>query len=777
MKRKAASPTAGATRTTQTQPFRRQPQVSCDSCRRKKLKCDRGQPCGSCRTRGIACTTPSTSAPGIRHDINTQAAAHSLAGIAGAAESGGVSIHSILARVAALEQTVYRNTSNSTGTPAVYASSHPTPVASNASSYNSPSSHSLLDHERRQEAKFLDSAIDRSNKADQHEVVQAGMHFQVATSSSRPVHKTSTPKYRVYSSGRSHSDQPGTTWLMSREEALALLQDFVDNAYHLLHVLHIDTMHLLINEVYTQIEAGRSLSVNPAHAALIFSIAATTAFFWDARVLCQHNFESDEAAQQASLAWRCSALDLLATVQQSGAMSLEAAQAYTIVAYLYYNVDGQSAQFRLLHASSVAACREISLHLVDVPGSDSADDAATKEIKRRLWWHVAATDWMLGQNGGPLDGTYTIHPRHMRVAKPRNLNDGDLAVAVHGLTHPPEMPTQMSCFLQRIELAEVCRAVVDGYLPGESEISDYGQALALDQLFEQILVNTPQSLALHTPVPPEAPRLLCLHRATIQLGFYSRRARLHRPFLMRKDEDGRPGDPRYQRSREICTQSARTVLYISMALLAKSLSEPPNPQQPIPQILNHAGHEQCPGSPVHRLGLVIYHLFTACAVLALDSSIRTSRNEEQTGSQAADNEVQDALTCSCHLLAAAGKESAVAADLVRGLTGVLKRYRIKIKGAEKWSGGNAPEPQHDSSINEGQPPIDSTGKEIGDTGVMENGVIDAGDVHQLMHTGDAGDGFGLDHLWDDFLSAGLMSEDWDQIVTGLDSYCSTTQFG
>lgn len=34
---------------------RRQPQTSCDSCRRRKLKCDRRQPCSSCVARGLLC--------------------------------------------------------------------------------------------------------------------------------------------------------------------------------------------------------------------------------------------------------------------------------------------------------------------------------------------------------------------------------------------------------------------------------------------------------------------------------------------------------------------------------------------------------------------------------------------------------------------------------------------------------------------------------------------------------------------------------------------------
>ncbi|KAK8041641.1 hypothetical protein PG993_006164 [Apiospora rasikravindrae] len=737
-----------------TQPSRRQPQVSCDSCRRKKLKCDRGQPCGSCRTRAIACTTPSTPGTCTRDDINGQTTHPPSLATAASAESDAT-IKSLLARVAVLEQTVYRGGA----APAAYSSSHPTPAAANGSSYNTPSPHSALDNERRQEAKFLDSAIDRSKWVD-----QAGAHkvmdFRITTPHS--MSNDSHAKYE-FSSGI-HSGQQGLTWLMSRKEALALFHDFIDNAYHLLHILHMDATRLIINQFYDQIERDSAPRVSPDHAALILGIAATTAFFWDARVPCQHTFESEKAAQQASLTWRLSALDLLGVVQKSGIASLEAAQAYAIIAYLYYNVDGQSAQFRFLHASSVAACREISMHLVDGPGSsDSVDDAATREAKRRLWWHVTATDWLLAQCGGPLDGTYKIHPRQMSVKKPRNLNDSDLALAVDGLTHPPEVPTQMSCFLQRLQLAEACRAVVDGYLPGQAEISDYEQVLALDQFFEDILVTSPPCLALHAPVPPGAPRLLCLQRATVHLGFHSRRARLHRPFLMRKDADGRPGDARFHRSREICIQSARTVLEISMALLEKSLSEPPDTQPRMPHILNHSNHEQCPGSPVHRLGIVINHLFTACAILALDSSVRMSRTGEQT-SQAADGDIQDALTCSCRLLAAAGKESPVAADLVRGLTGVLRRYRIKVKGIEKWSEGSGAEPQNfDKSSNDT------------DRAILENDIGAGNSTH--LENSDTVENFGLDNLWDDFLGSELVSEDWEQIVTGLDSYYNMPQFG
>ncbi|KAJ5287836.1 hypothetical protein N7478_003522 [Penicillium angulare] len=48
---------------------RDKPQLSCNLCRRRKLKCDRNQPCGSCRHRGLSlsCTYPQSTTSETRH--------------------------------------------------------------------------------------------------------------------------------------------------------------------------------------------------------------------------------------------------------------------------------------------------------------------------------------------------------------------------------------------------------------------------------------------------------------------------------------------------------------------------------------------------------------------------------------------------------------------------------------------------------------------------------------------------------------------------------------
>ncbi len=73
-----------------------------------------------------------------------------------------------------------------------------------------------------------------------------------------------------------------------------------------------------------------------------------------------------------------------------------------LLADLIYNTEALSFRFRYMQNCAVAVARELSLHLVDSPSRPRPaaaaayprdDDATTREIKRRIWWHLASTDW------------------------------------------------------------------------------------------------------------------------------------------------------------------------------------------------------------------------------------------------------------------------------------------------------------------------------------------------------------------------------------------------
>ncbi|KAK4149953.1 hypothetical protein C8A00DRAFT_18443, partial [Chaetomidium leptoderma] len=471
----------------------------------------------------------------------------------------------------------------------------------------------------------------------------------------------------------------------------SLLQDYLDHVYPLLPIIHGPTSRDLIRKFYDGLSCGEQLP--PHTTALILGMSAISAYFWQPDTGHHSRFASAREAAEISLLWRDWASDILANAPpEPGAGTLEGVQAWTLMSFMVQNVEGCSSRSRILHNRALTAARELLIYLVDSPRSDRSEDRVTRELKRRIWWHIAATDWLLGFMGGPTEGTYSVQLRHMSVNYPRNMNDNDIGTFDDSTNAPVNLSTQMS-LLQRIRIGEIIRAVLDASHPGgpDVDITDYSQILALDHLFEQAFIDLPPFFQSQgTTLPPKKLDTLELQRVIIQLGLLSRRARLHRPFLLHQSRY----EPRHQRSREICLQSARAVVALSISILQSSLN--------LDQTTTAASTPTKPGGglSVHRLGLIINHLSTACTVLAIfyaganSSGSSSSSNPPPQGSAVAGpppkesttttttatataDDVSDELAQACRVLGALGAESPVAADLLRNLVGLLNRYRVQ----------------------------------------------------------------------------------------------------
>lgn len=624
--------------------------------------------------------------------------------------------------------------------------SKPSRRRSLASSTRHPHLRRFTDNERQQTARFLDSTFTQNglnvtlpfNKVDYH--VANVSHFPKTPASTTP---GLTPP--IDSEGRL------STWLMTQEEALLLLQDFLDNPFHLLPILHPTAARSMIVNFYCVLSRGGD--PNPAHAALILGIAATSAFFFTEGSKASGTFESLEEATHTAIAWFNSSLNILEKSHANTCGCLEEVQARSVLAYLVYNMEGCSARFRFLHGCSLSSAREMSLHLIDSPSSEQRDDEATKEIKRRVWWHITATDWMLGLMGGPTDGTYNVQPRQMNVKEPRNINDDEASLSNEAISMPSDTSTSMSCFIRRIQLAGIARSIIDARAPGipDAEITDYEHVLELDRLFEDAIVDFPPFLRPDGPIPETAPPYLSLQRDVVLLGFLSRRARLHRPFLLHDKQDAQ-----YQSSREICLSSARTVLAIATRLLKVSQT-----REPVQTLSSRA--IGC------RLGCVIGHMFMACTILALHSGGVSSRGGLGYGKESwlvseASAKMHAEVVQACRTLALAGKESVIAAQLVQNLTGVLRRYRVQ--GVDDAASSEAEDDR--VSIDAGSSTDDPEAvaaaglRTVSDDGLStENSSLTGEDV------------LGLDSLWNDLLGD-ANSFGWDQLFAGLDSYCGPT---
>ena len=508
-------------------------------------------------------------------------------------------------------------------------------------------------------------------------------------------------------------------WLPSKEGALALLDDYIQGHNLFLGIIDPQATRELVEYVYAELPQGKKIRL--AEVALVLSIAATSAFFWEKDDDgLQYRFSSKFDAANWSVFWRNSTWDLLDQLRRDVTGSLEELQATCLLATLISQIEGCPSRYRRLQGNALTIAREMSLHVLDAPNSpipwdrhpdqDSPMDwhnvgesEAVREIKRRIWWHLAGTDWLLSVMGGPLYKSYTVNPLHMRVRYPRNINDSSL----QDLTPWPEdaanewpdtrtePPTSSTFFLLRLRVAEICYKIVDALQPiaysrpgsagdGIEQLPDE-EIVRIAKLFEDALESFPPSCKMYTPIPTGAPPVIGLQQQITLLHFHARRARVFRPFLRYSttstgdrgetssaypSHGSRQRDTRYEEFASLCRDSARTVLTIASSLMSKFTctdntaafvaSGPMAGTQTRPRL----------SRLVHRNGLISMHLFMASVILATDPTL---------SSISPDAEVRRTeLAQACYILKQAGETSTMASGLVRSLMIVLNRHKLRM---------------------------------------------------------------------------------------------------
>ncbi|KAK3374495.1 hypothetical protein B0T24DRAFT_297406 [Lasiosphaeria ovina] len=644
----------------------RQPQMSCDLCRRQKRKCDRQSPCSSCVTRGLPCN----GAPG---PLPVQVA------LAASGDGSHIQLNpsEILARLSRIEQALF---------PSQHAPSVPLRVLSLAVTDEVADGETTKDN---QDCLSTPSAEAGYPEAPDvllpQDCSQLQFQFRVAepVSAASPSLVSQCPWSPE--TVASAPTAPRCVVLPAKEDFFALFDNFVGSSNFLPRALHLPSARAAINNFFSSgnhiiRQHGNQTSVASV-AALILSICVASAFFWEpsAAAACPL-FPSEEDASRRARAWLSTAWELLDQLRQiPGSASLVQVQATMILSDLIYKMEGCSSRFRCLHYSALALAREISLHLIDAHGpvkvNGSEQDGHLTEVKRRVWWHIASTDWLQSIMGGQLDRTYSVQPQHMRVNRPSNVNERDPSCIL-----PATMVTDMTYPILRTRLAEACRQVTDALPLGAGDIDDlpYDRVLAIAQLFDGVFTSMPPCFALGAPIPPETPHRVNIERRVIQLAFHGRRARVFRPFLLSnkhkphrehaQQADAEDTDPRFAIFRTMCLSSARAVLAISSDLIRESLDD---------------------NGKRRRLlvcsGCIISHLFATCVLLIAHPALAPHGGD---AGNAGDSEVSEEaeairteLADARRLLEKVAEVSSVAGNLVRKLIGVLGRHRALAEEA------------------------------------------------------------------------------------------------
>ncbi|KAJ5184310.1 hypothetical protein N7472_009150, partial [Penicillium cf. griseofulvum] len=553
-------PDSGVTTPGSKRPSRQDP-VSCESCRKKKLKCDRELPCSSCTSRKLECSY-------------------------GGYGSGTTPVHP-------MSQTDQRPMLDDrvSGSPRILQWTPQQDTETQSRNRNEP----LLT------ADWLETIVMGHRIPSTVPATLRAELSQRRESGHSPTQQDNTPSDRFHAMHErlASRENPSTihlpSYLPPLAEALGLFRyycKYLDFQYHVIIPSRVEQQ---IQTIYDRV--ARNETINLAHTALLFGITATALYY-------QLLIESPEHAEPFSQESIFLAGAALIQSNYIPYPSLEGLQATMIIGHHLSNMNLPSSVSPLfVHRSFLSQATGMGLHLVDSPRavaerSANGFDKTNIELKRRLWWDLATYDWLIGFLSGPQEWTYSIQPQHMVVQEPLNVEDEEIGHSENGV--PLSIPTAMSFSLCRLKLAVVCRQIVDetSYYHFHGQEVPYEKILGLDQKLQKIYAEVPSYFRFdqtsrrdYSALYRERPAL-AWQRALIQQGFHTRLCRLHRHYLVRGAKD-----PKYSYSHVVSLQSARKVLEVKRIM---------DEEEPV----------FTPHSSV--IWAVMHHVFMAAAILLID---------------------------------------------------------------------------------------------------------------------------------------------------------------
>lgn len=524
----------------------------------------------------------------------------------------------------------------------------------------------------------------------------------------------------------------------------------------------IESTRAMIDRVYAQVHAQRK--VDPGSLSLILTLCANIGFFWTIGSHGTNFFHDKQIARKVSTQWTKHAL---VAMEQSriatSTTSLETIQASILLMFLLYHMEGFTFRVRMMHAAAVTMARDLGLHKTDMhdrPPPTDQSDVIDREVRRMLWWHLASTDWTLAFIGGPHEGMYAIHPRHMKVDLPRNINREDLTTKDPGFQRSLSEPTIMSYYLQRVRLAHTCREMCDALFKfSKPTEADYDLVRMLDSKLETQLQELPRFLRFDLPTKQlqeeygdAYDRQTTMQAITVNLMLSTRRCKLHLPYLIRARTN-----PMYAWSRRIGLQAARSVFNVRRVVMEDGES---------------AGAAQL------KLGGIRQHLFYATTVLVMDLCV--NRNEGDQGQLA---EVREAL----QIIQDSNAEGQPAGPQLGdkfydSLMAVLRKHHVKLPNTTKSARNSAttneahkqPATSNHASYSTPQFYSDSTPGSGSGAGISSRGAghdidMTLGPTNPFANQDNSGLAFDPG-MWADFIEQAPMMEaqDWDALLTDLD---------
>jgi hypothetical protein len=330
----------------------RQDPVSCQTCRKRKLKCDRNRPCSGCSARSIECV----------YHANTNCSENKAT--------------PAVIRSPAREHTVNRLTP-----------SGPQIVKQPTQSQNADESLRTTNWlETMVMGHWVPNAVPKAHRTESLHDGQPGNALQDPSNASGSYHEPIRGDHAITQQSPASIN---LLWYLPPEaEALNLFRYYCDHLDFHYHAIIPSRVEQQIRKIYDQQSRHETSALN--HIALLFSIMASSL----------HYKLPEESSSSVSRSQAAVFLSGSALIQSNHVAypTTEGLQATMIVGHNLSSTGLPSAVSSLFVPKlSINQAINMSLHLVDCPRlvkeREQQTDRACLELKRRLWWSLVSNDW------------------------------------------------------------------------------------------------------------------------------------------------------------------------------------------------------------------------------------------------------------------------------------------------------------------------------------------------------------------------------------------------
>lgn len=181
--------------------------------------------------------------------------------------------------------------------------------------------------------------------------------------------------------------------LPTRAQGQTLLDYYVDHVNWIYQIIHVPSAQNIFDTMYTQIEQNQVPEYH--HVALITTIFTLSAYFSSPQ---SNLYVHHTGAKRLAYRWLAIAQEALAASNCLSVPTIEALQSLILISQHIMPNIGAIATLRTLSTTSMHTARALGLHKIDSPANkarrrNTEVDWVTVEVKRRIWWHLAASDW------------------------------------------------------------------------------------------------------------------------------------------------------------------------------------------------------------------------------------------------------------------------------------------------------------------------------------------------------------------------------------------------